>query len=378
MFNIPTLLDLVQRARNRFEANLPSSDAHIWPNNVNPTAKVIGGMTHEVFGFADYILRQKFALTADGENLDLHGAELGLARKPAAPARGFVSVTAPSAGITIDPVAGLFQRSDGIQFRPLVGGSLSGPGTLDVEVIATMNGQATNTIAGTSLEIIAGITGDDAATAQAAPGGIMGGAEVEIDGEPFTDDLATYRGRILFRKRNPLHGGAAADYVTWAAEMAGVTRVFVERLASGVGTVRVFVLMDDLYPNNDAPPSVIQAVADHISQFQPSGARVTVVAPTRLPVDVQIAGLVPNTTSVQEAVLTELRDTFRRLSRVAGIDSRIGNMPYLAYPTSFSRSWIWQAVANATGEERHILNAPAGDIAQLPGQIPTLGNVTFV
>ncbi|WP_315759663.1 baseplate J/gp47 family protein [Bradyrhizobium sp. SZCCHNRI2007] len=376
MFDIPSLLDLVQRARDRFRANLPGSDAWIWPNNLNPTAKVIGGMTHEVFGFADYIQRQKFALTADGENLDLHGAELGIARRPAAPARGDVTISA-AAAITVDPAA-LFQRSDGIQFRALAGGSLAGPGTVDVEVIATTNGQTTTTIAGTDLAIVSGVNGDDAATAQASAGGIGGGTDDEIDGEPFTDDLGTYRGRILFRKRNPPHGGAAADYVSWALEMAGVTRVFVERLAAGVGTVRVFVLMDDLYLNGIAPASAIAGVADHISRLQPAGARVSVVAPTALPVDIQIAGLTPSTTAVQEAVLTELRDMFRRLSRVAGIDRQIGNMPYLAYPASFSRSWIWQAVANATGEQRHILNFPEADIAQLPGQIPTLGRVSFV
>jgi uncharacterized phage protein gp47/JayE len=375
MFAIPSLLDLVQRARYRFRANLPGSDAWIWPNNINPTAKVVGGMTHEVFGFADYIQRQKFALTADGENLDLHGAEFNIARKPAAPATGFMTVT-DVGPLTVDAGA-LFDRGDGVQCRAVLGANLTGAGSIDVQVVATTNGQNTTTIAGTPFAITSGVS-SATATAQASTAGIIGGMDVEIDGEPFTDDLGTYRGRILFRKRNPINGGSAADYVSWAAEVAGVTRVFVERLASGVGTVRVFPLMDDLYASGIAPAAVIQGVADHISLTQPSGALVTVVAPVSQPIDIQIAGLTPNTTTVQEAVLTELRDTFRRLSRAAGIDRQIGGMPYLAYPTSFSRSWIWQAVANATGEERHILNLPPTDIAQTPGQIPTLGNVAFV
>jgi hypothetical protein len=79
-----------------------------------------------------------------------------------------------------------------------------------------------------------------------------------------------------------------------------------------------------------------------------------------VPTDVVISGLSPNRTDVREAVLAELRATFVRLSRVAGIDAQFASMPYLAYPTSFSRSWIWQAVANATGEERHIDRVAVG------------------
>ena len=67
MFQIPSLNDLLGRARASFRAALPGSDAWLWPNNVNPTAKVVAGATSELFGFADYVQRQKFALTADGE-----------------------------------------------------------------------------------------------------------------------------------------------------------------------------------------------------------------------------------------------------------------------------------------------------------------------
>ena len=61
-FAIPSLRDLVERARQSFRANLPGTDAWLWPNNIGPSAKVMAGLTHEVFGYADYIARQKFAL----------------------------------------------------------------------------------------------------------------------------------------------------------------------------------------------------------------------------------------------------------------------------------------------------------------------------
>lgn len=376
MFNIPSLGDLVERARSRFRINLPGSDAHLWPNNLNPTAKVIGGMTHEVFGFADYIQRQKFALTADGENLDLHGEEFGLARRPAAPARGFVTVAAASASSAA--AGAIFRRLDGVEYRAVNGGSIPGAGTLEIEVIATSDGKATSAIAGTALEIVSGWSGDDAATATVSTASIVGGFDIEPDGDFFTSDIATFRGRILFRKRNPPHGGAPADYVSWASEVPGVTRVFVERLWSGPGTVRVFVLMDDLFPGGIPDVANVDRVADHIESLRPAGALVSVVAPNPRAIDIVIDGLEPMRLDVQNSVRAELAAMFRRLSRVAGSDRNIGGMPYLAYPTSFSRSWIWQAVANATGEQRHVLQSPAADINLAVGDIAVPGSLSFV
>jgi uncharacterized phage protein gp47/JayE len=365
-FQIPTLGELVDRARRSFRAHLPGTDAWLFPNNVNPTAKVMAGMTHEVFGYADYIARQKFALTADGANLDRHGAEIGLARRPAVAARGEVTFAAPGA---LDVAAGaVLRRSDGALYAVNVGGALVGAGSLTLEAVASSAGKAGLAEPGTALAAVSGVSG--AATIEVAAGGLGGGADVE-------DDEA-FRARILFRKRNPPHGGAAADYVLWASEIAGVTRVFVERVFAGPGTVRVFPLMEDVYPSGGIPqPADIALIAAHVEALKPAGAALTVAAPTAVPVAITITGLTPDTTPVRDAVRAELALAFRRLSRVAGADVGHPGMPYLAAPASFSRSWIWQAVANATGEERHTVSLPAADVALTAGQIATLGTVTF-
>ena len=157
-----------------------------------------------------------------------------------------------------------------------------------------------------------------------------------------------------------------------------MTRVFVERLWNGPGTVRVFPLMDDLYANGIAPPGEIDRVAEFIESVRPAGAIVTVTAPSPLVVAVQIGGLTPDTTDVRNAVVAELTAAFRRHSRVSGNDTVHGGMPFLATPAVFSRSWIWQAVANACGEQSHSINAPAVDQVLSSGQIAVLGTVSFV
>ncbi|HWL06719.1 MAG TPA: baseplate J/gp47 family protein [Xanthobacteraceae bacterium] len=364
-FSIPTLPQLLERSRQSLRTNLPGTDAWVWPNNLNVVAKVFAGIVFEVFAFAEYISRQMFAQTADGDSLDRHGNEYGMPRLPAEPARGVVVLTT-TGPVTVEPSA-VFERGDGVRYRSLTPASIGGTGTLEVEVVAVANGKAGSLDAGAPLALVAGVTGP--ATAVVGAGGIVGGADVE-------DDEA-YRQRILFRKRYPPHGGSASDYVMWAKSVSGVSRVFVERLWAGAGTVRIFVLMDDLYPHGIAPDGEVARVADYIAAVCPAGAMVTVAAPTPVPVNITITGLEPDTTSVREAVLSELRDAFARESRPAGTDTTHGGMSFLSVPTSFSRSWIWQAVANATGETRHIVTAPAADVTLNPGEIATLGTVTF-
>jgi uncharacterized phage protein gp47/JayE len=371
MFSIPSLQDSVTRARRAFRSYLPGTNAWLWPNNLNPTAKVFGGIEHLIFGFADYIQKQKFALTADGENLDMHGEELGLPRRPATPSSGPIAITATDA-LSIDPGA-IFTRADGIRYTATVGAVIAQAGNLSVTVDAIDNGLAGNAIEGTPLDITSGVSGPGnslgTATAEVDAGGIVGGLDDEDD--------ETYRQRILFRKRNPPNGGSAADYVMWGMQVPGVTRVFVERLFNGAGTVRVFPLMDNMYSNGIPQPGDIARVAAFVDTVQPAGAIVTVAAPIASPVDVSIGLLRPFTTDVEEAVKLELAATFFANSRVAGIDGAISQMPYLAMPTSFSRSWIWQAVANAPGEARCSVNGPTIDPAIVQGHMATLGAVNF-
>lgn len=371
---LPKLSDLTTRTRNAFRAYLPGSDAWIWPNNINPSAKVFGGLVYEIFGFADYIFKQRFAITADSENLELHAAEYGLARRPAAPAGNYVTFTARTA-LSVD-VAAVLQRADGVQYIATSPASLAGPGTLAVPVVAAADGKLGNALGGTPLAVVSGVTGD--ADVVVASDGIVGGADIEPDGEPYTTDLGTLRGRILFRKRNPPHGGNAADYVQWASQVSGVTRVYVERRWNGAGTVRVFPLMDDLYADGVPGPADIARVAQYVIPFEPSGAIVSYQAPSRMRIDVSITGLKPATSAIKEAVLSELRATFRRLSAVAGSDVPHPAMPYLAVPTSFARQWVWQSVANAAGEYRAAVASPAADVPLLPGQFPVLGTVSFL
>ncbi|WP_316189393.1 baseplate J/gp47 family protein [Bradyrhizobium sp. SZCCHNS1054] len=370
MFSIPTLPDLVERVRRSMRTQLPGSDAYLWPNNLNPIGKVFAGLIHEVFGFADYIRRQIFVMTADGGNLDMHGNEYGLPRLPAAPAQGPVIIAVADA-YTINPGA-ILRLGNGVEYVATSGATTASAATLSIEVTAVANGAAGNAAAGAGLEVVSGAidpNGDANPQAVVGTGGIVLGADVEGDED--------YRSRILFRKRNPPHGGAPADYVTWARQVSGVTRVFVERRYNGGGTVRVFALMDNLFANGIPDVAAIARVDDYIQAVAPAGAAVLTSAPVAYPINIEIANLTPDTPDTRNAVRAELQAAFRRRGRVAGSDVAHAAMPYLASSFTFSLSWLPQTINDAPGVISHDLASPLSDVVVPLASMPVPGVISF-
>lgn len=357
-FEIPTLQALAQRTANAFRSNLKGSDARLWPNNVAVSAKVIAGAVWEPFAFLNYISRQAFAHLADGAFLERHGAEYGIARLPASYAEGEIVISG-DVGVVV-PAGLALTRADGVEYTTLTGGQINGDGEVTVKVRCAIVGRPGNCLSGVTLSLQTPLDRIEIDT-EVADSGIGGGADIESD--------ASYRARILFRKRNPPHGGAAHDYVIWAREIAGVTRVFVDPVTATNGRqdVGVWVLMDETYTNGIPQAADIERVAAYIDTQRPAGAVVMVAAPTALAVNITIAGLSPDTTAVREAVLAELRSMFKREVRVST----------LTEPFTLHKSLISEAISIATGEHHHTLSAPVSDVVCPNGNLAVLGTVTF-
>lgn len=358
-FAVPSLRELAERAAGAYRANLKGSDAALWPNNVAVSAKVIAGAVWEAFGFLEYIKRQILVQTADGQFLERHAAEYGMGRLAASQAEGEVVFTGDN-NIAI-PAGLLLVRADGVEFETLSSSNTFGTGEAKVQVRARIAGKAGNTQPGVTLTLGQPI---DQLAAQVTVGtlGIGGGADVESD--------AALRERVLFRKRMPPHGGAAHDYVIWARERPGVTRVFVDPVnaVNERETIGIWFMMDDTYANGIPQGADVAAMEEHLDGVRPAGAILDVAAPTPVTVDVTIVDLSPDTQDVREAVKAELADLFRRSMKVATLTD----------PFVLRVSKIWEAISVASGEDSHTLSAPAADIDDLEaGEIPVLGAVTF-
>lgn len=357
-FPIPTLMALAQRTANAFRANLKGSDAALWPNNVAVSAKVIAGAVWEPFRFLEYISRQIFAATADGPFLERHAYEYGMARLPATFAEGILILNGDP-GVAV-PAGLIVERADGVRYDVTTSGTTDGNGDVALGVRAQTAGKTGNAQAGVGLTLIEPFARINSA-GEVGEQGIGLGADTESD--------ESLRARVLFRKRMPPHGGAAHDYVAWAREVNGVTRVFVDPVTAtnGRASVGVWFLMDGLYDDGIPQAADVISVAGYIDTRRPAGAIVDVAAPDALPIDITVSGLSPDTTAVRNAIRDELKSMFRRTSRVSTLSD-----PFTLY-----RSKIIEAISIATDEDHHTLATPDTDTSIETGKIAVLGELTF-
>ena len=346
-FARPTLKTLIDRAIADVNARLPGADARLANSNLNVLAHVAAAGAHGLYGFLDWIARQMIYDTAEGEYLDRWAAIWGIPRLQAAPASGFACFTG-AADVVIHAGCEL-SRADGAVFRTDVGKILNGE-TL-IPITAIVPGKGGNAAPNSQLRLTVPIPGADS-VALVAEGGITGGTDLEPD--------EALRERLLFRIQQPPMGGAPHDYIAWAKEVPGVTRVWVAAGEMGIGTVTVRFVRDNdeaIFPD----PGEVATVAAHLEEKRPVTAIVYVCAPEPMPVNLTIR-VTPDTPAIREAVEAELQDLFYR-------ESEPGKRIF--------RSHIAEAISLAEGEVDHELIAPAGDVVPGFNAMPAFGEITW-
>ena len=355
-YTVPSLDSVWTQARNRMRAEMPGTDASIFPSTNYVISKTMAGEVWELYQFLDWIRRQRFATTADGDQLDAFGSVYSLTRNAATAAVGNIVISATP--LTTITKGSVYQRSDGISFVTTEDAVVGPSGSQPVTVVCSTIGAIGNTLDGVLLTPI--IANSAVVSVVTGPSGIGAGAEVEGD--------ASYRARLLARIRNPPQGGAASDYVEWALSIPGITRVWVDPTVYGPGTVGVWIMSDGAGTNGIPNATLISDVIAYISAKRPVTARVFVLAPKPASIDIAIDGILPlATTAMQAAILAEITDVFRRVVQVS--------TPHAPY--TFPANLIWQAVARATGQSSHTLRLPVAETAIPVGFVPTLGNIYY-
>lgn len=353
-YTVPSFEELLTLAQERHRAEMPGTDAFLWPNTEFVLMRAVAGMVHMNFEYLNWIKNQRFAHLADGDELDNHGRPWGLTRKPATRAKGYILVVGTPSQTLLAGV--LVQRSDGVQFTLLDDVTADTFGNGKVRVEAVDAGSAGNTDASAELALV---DADDAFTSVKVDEiGLGTGADTEND--------ESFRARVLFRLRNPPRGGSEADYVSWATSVPGVTRVWVENLAFGPGSVGLWFMTDGASPSGIPSAPAIESLQDYIDTVRPETARAIVLAPTAAMIDVRIGGIAPSETQ-QRYIEAELRNVFRR--RVAP------TMPKSVY--TLRSSMLWSAVARITGDTTHRILVP--EDVELPlNHIPALGSICYI
>jgi uncharacterized phage protein gp47/JayE len=353
-FEYPTLAELRDRIRRDFNARLPGADALLRQSNLRVIADVFAGLVTRHYQYQVWLSRQLFPDTCEGPFLDRWASIWGVVRLSATAAAGSLAVRGAVGAVV--PVNAEWQRIDSVRYRTVEGETVAADGTATVAVVAVEAGITGNALEGTQVATVSALPGVVADATVAAPG-IAGGADEETD-----EQLRT---RLLARIQTPPHGGAASDYVDWALEVPGVTRVWVAPQEQGPGTVVVRFTMDDAAhaPDGIPTPGDVALVQAHLDVVRPVTAEVYVLAPIPRPVDVTVATLTPDTPDVRIAVEAELRDTLYR---------------HGAPGATLYVSWLWEAVSLASGERHHRIVAPAGDLLLGAGELPVLGVLAYV
>lgn len=346
-FSRPTLSDIFRRIRAGILSRLTNeqlrrSDAEVY-------GRVLAGASHELHGHLQYIASQVIYDTAEDEYLDRWASIwLKTPRIAAFAAAGFATFTGLN-GAVIE-IGTILVRNDGEEFETTEEGVIA-LGVALVPIVATLPGAFGNTLGNEVLTVSEAID-NVASEVTVDENGLTGGADQESS--------VSLRARLLARIKQPPHGGADYDYITWALEVPGVTRAWVYPNELGLGTVTLrFVRDNDANLIPDA--GEVETVQDYIDAVRPVTAGVNVFAPVAVPLNFTIA-VTPNTAAVQQAVEAELRDLIQRESEPAG---------------TILLSRIREAISISAGESNYEMTAPMADVVNTLGNMTTFGVITW-
>ncbi len=347
-FARPTLTELIDRVIADISSRVTGVDnAVLRRSMLGVIGRAEAGAIHMLYGYIDWVARQAIPDTAEKEYLERWAAIWGITRKTAAFSAGVIPF---STGIGSFIEAGtIVQRQDGVQYTTLTDATASSA-TTTIPVKALVPGAAGNLPSGSAVFLLSPVAGVQSTATTASA--FVGGEDVETDPRLLS--------RLLERIQNPPQGGAQTDYIKWALEVVGVTRVWVYPLQMGAGTVTILFVCDDSEQIIPGPAKVAEVQAK-IDSMRPVTAEAFVAAPIEAPLNFNIK-LSPNTPAVQAAVRSELQDLLIR-------DAEPGK------PILISR--LREAVSLAAGEADNQIVSPVADVPHSTGQFATLGTFTF-
>ena len=348
-YDRPTLPELIEQIAADIESRVPGSGAQLRRKILTAIGRAQSGAVHGLHGHLSFLASQILPDRTSEESLSRHGVIWGIPRKTAEKAAGDAVFTGTN---DTDIPAGTELQSTGAIVYTTDEEATIVAETATVAVTAVEVGVDGNLEEGIGLTLVNPIEDIDSAATVGA-GGLTGGLDIET--------LAAWWARIVGRIQAPPHGGRVEDYEIWPLEVSGVTRVWVEPLFLGVGTVGIYIVSDDqeetIIPDEDK----VQEVQDYIDALRPVTAEPTVFPPVPVPLDFTIA-VVPNTAAVKAAVTAELSCLLRREAAPGG---------------TILLSHLKETISRAEGETDHVLTVPAANVNLDPGELSVLGDITW-
>ena len=322
----PSVAEIRDRIVADFEAEFGQVVPLLSRNVLRVLATVYAGAVWLLYKLAQRVSLNLHPATATGTGLDDIGTTFNVARALERAWTGSAELVRalPPAQYTNPAVGTTYRAADGVEYVVTAVADRNAPGvdpaqpngSVTLSLRAQAPGAAGNRANGDVIEAVVLVPGQNSTATVYATS--TAGQDRQ------TDDA--YRERIIDRLQRRPQGGAFNDYIAWARETAGVTRVW--PYAEGIGYVRVYFTRDNNTPRIPTAQQ-LQAVADYINAAdrKPIGAQVSVLAPTEIMFDVFVTGYIPNPNTTNAQVKAEIADYL--LSREAGgLDSSL-NVPVI-------------------------------------------------
>ena len=316
---------------------------------------VLAGELYRLAAEIEWIKRQAFPQTADGAQLDLHGAERGVKRLAAQPAQGILTF---SRYIPIDfdlliPKGTICacHGEEAVEYETTEEGVLqAGQVAVEVPARALLGGSGGNAAAGYINTLVSAVEGINYVTNTKA---FTGGTEEEDD-EP-------YRERILEAYGNIIRPGNAFWYEEQALMCEGIAQTQAVPREDGPGTVTVYVWGDREAPQEQVITD-LQEELNGLSDMDIS-VRVKAAATKKM----QIAGSIK---VCQGGIFSSAKAAAIEAIKEHLLKKKIGDPVYLGD--------IERAVLGADRSiSRVVLNSSVAEIPATPGVLPIAGGIIF-
>lgn len=295
----------------------------------------------------DWVTRQAFPQTAEGEYLDRHAQLRGRERKQAVAAQGVVRFTAgeTSAERRTIPLGTVCMTAGLVRFETVQVGLLAaGERTVDVPVRAVVPGAAGNVAAGTIVSMAVAPMGIASCT---NPVACAGGMDQETD--------EALRARVLETFKRLPNGANAAFYQQEALSFDEVAAAAVVPRPRGVGTVDVVVATTSGVPGQ----ALLQQLTAYFQARREIAVDVLVRAPETVSVDLTIR-VKPQEGRIFAQVQAALEEALRGWFTGA----RLGE--------SILRARLGSLIYACDGVENYDIATPAADIRVDRDQLPVL------
>ena len=297
---------------------------------------------------ADWVNRQCFPQTAQGEYLDYHAQLRALERKAAVCAQGVVRFFGDAASIlgrnipagTVCMTSGLV-RFVTTEDRVLAAGQSS----VDAPVRAVQAGKAGNVAAGAVRSLAAAPVGITGCTNPAA---MSGGMDAEDD--------ESLRGRILNSFLRLPNGANSAFYEQGALSFDEVVAAVALPRSRGVGTVDVVIATTQGLPE--------QSLLDRVNRYFRERREIAVDVQTLAPEAVTVNVVV----QIQSADMEQSHAKVKQVLQDWFSGQRLGE--------NVLRAKLGNLVFDVDGVENYVLQEPATDRSMERTQLPVLGTVT--